>query len=180
MNSMYYMYQSKLNGYQYLWLVWLNDAWSWVDGQYLFILVNHFPFKSVTGKEKCCCKHAYNSHKYLIKDFICYSQVSCLYPVPLPEWNSGDIFDGVLLGGGSPNTSLLEVHHSLCVQYDLWGFSRPPKLNTLRSQKIKYCNKALNFLYRMFNCWPISQSLLVPVIPSKLKYDRHFLWTSKS
>lgn len=76
MNSMYYMYQSKLNGYQYLWLVWLNDAWSWVDGQYLFILVNHFPFKSVTGKEKCCCKHAYNSHKYLIKDFICYSQVS--------------------------------------------------------------------------------------------------------
>lgn len=75
--------------------------------------------------------------------------------VPLPEWNSRDIFDGVLLGGGGPNTGLLEVHHSLCVQYHLGGLSRPPQLNTLRTQKIKYCNKALDFWYETPNCYTI-------------------------
>ena len=44
----------------------------------------------------------------------------------LPERYSGDIFDGVLFGAGGTNTSLFEVHHSLCVQYNLRRLSWAP------------------------------------------------------
>lgn len=33
----------------------------------------------------------------------------------LPEWYPRDVFDGVVFSGGSTNTGLSEVHHSISI-----------------------------------------------------------------